>query len=479
MQQLDFSGWSLYTGPSFLKNIISDPNCPWVVGQWDGINKDTSAAEIKNDIEARILFFIDAFKKILPKFKTINRHFVVPEFYFRCKQGPYPYIKVDGLNYPFEYIKLRIQTELQKIIPKDSNTYTIAIGSVLTSNIADYSSFLSSSMVTQRMNELNAVLATGNKTMLNHTAKTSWFRNLSHVDKNYKDSNDLTALNNFMKLCRANPLCTVRNRGVYYQFNQQLSGGVATYVYEKQYESTVDLTMGVYDPNNKITHGGMLTEWMANYPSYSTLKGDKQIDKFSTNARFTPALVGNYDVGVEICLDHRLQRLRRTVDMTVANGADANNYPIIRQLIPSGGMQIIDYSVATDKASAIFNADGCDKIYVVYGDESTVILNGQAGIFTGITCGVFNKSIQSKWIGKDGNTYYSHSQLAFPTQASVLDGYNNALYLNNKKAITNEGTAQKPFNIITDSFKQSLIKLGITTDLFAATTGELHYYEPF
>lgn len=476
MEQIEFAAWSLYTGPSNLRTVINDKNCPWVVGQWTGLNNDTSSEEIKKDIDGRISLLIEAFKKTLPLYKTSNRHFVIPEFFFHCKQGPYPNIKVDGQCYPLEYITNRIKAELQSIIPNDKNYYTIAIGSILTSNIDNYTDFLNSEIVKQRLENLNSILPAGLN--VSHQARhTSWLRNLAFRVQE-KISDDLTALNDFMKKCRANPLCTVRNRGVYFHFNRTMMAEVESFIYEKQCESTVDLTMGVFDGQNKIDPGGMITEWMANYPSYSIIKGDKQIDKFSTNSRFTPRFIGDSDVGVEICLDHRLQRLRRTVDMTKDYGADADNFPIFKQIIPSGGMQILDYSVAANKSSAIFNADGCDKVYCVYGDENTVILNGEAGKFKGITCGVYNKTIQSKWSGKDGNTYYSHSQLAFTTNDSTIGGFYNSLGFKNEKALTFHGSEDNPCNILTDAYNPIVISLQEDTNLFTASTGEIHYYEP-
>jgi hypothetical protein len=477
MEQFEFSAWSLYTGPSYLKNIINDPNCPWVIGKWDGINNDTTVAELKKDLDARIDLLLASFKTLLPQFKTYNRHFVVPEFFFHCQQGPYPYCKVDGANYPFEYIQLRLQSELQKIIPNDNNYYSIVIGSVLTSNIADYSDFLASDAVTQRLAQLNAVLA-GNINLSNELKPARLHRNAHLSEEALKANSNLDDLNNFMTLCRANPLCTVRNRGIYFFFNATMMPVVQSFVYEKQFESTVDLTMGMLDSQNKVTPAGMITEWMGNYPSYSILLGDKQVNKFSTNARFTPAFFGDSDLGVEICLDHRLQRLRRTVNMKKINGAAADNYPLFKQIVPSGGMQLLDYSIAADKGCVAFNADGCDKIYKVYGDENTVILNGEAGLFNGLTCGVYTRSVQSKWKGADGNTYYSHSQLAFTTINSVVSGFNNELGLNNPKATTNEGTADNPFNRVTDSFLPVVQPITDNTKLFGAGAGELHNYWP-
>ncbi|MCP3944025.1 MAG: hypothetical protein GY710_21455 [Desulfobacteraceae bacterium] len=476
MEEIEYAAWSLYTGPSNLGMVIDDPDCPWVVGQWTGVNGDTTSQQIKVDIDQRISLAIETFQKILPSYETYVRNFILPEFFFHCNQGPYPNIKVDGQHYPLEYIQSRFNEKLQGIIPDDNNYYNIVIGSVLTSNIDDYPGFLNSELVNRRLQNLNnilpSVLGASNK-----TGYRVWRRSASFRDQETM-GDDLTALNDFMKECRANPLCTVRNRGLYFHYNRTMMTDIETFVYEKQCESTVDLTMGVFNEENKIETGGMITEWMANYPSYSIIKGDKQTDQLSTNSRFTSGFLGESDIGVEVCLDHRLQRLRRTVGMTKVCGADADNFPLFKQIIPSGGMQILDYSVAADRNCAIFNADGCDKVYRKYGDETTVILNAEAGKFKGITCGVYNQTIQSKWLGRDGNTYFSHSQLAFTTKDSVLGGFDNALGFNNKKALTYDGPEDNPSNIHTDAYSPMVISLGADTDLFAASTGEIHYYKP-
>lgn len=477
MEQFDFTAWSLYTGPSYLKTILNDPDCPWVVGQWDGINADTSAAEIKKDLDQRIQLVVNGFQKAMASYKTYNRHFVIPEFFFHCKQGPYPNIKVDGKLYPFDYIISQLHQLLGACIPKDENYYNIIIGSVLTSNVADYNALLSSPAVKERQDQLNAILPKGLSKSLKAFGHATWKRRLSNKALHTENS-ELNALNNFMLMARANPLCTVRNRGAFFDFHKTLIPDGKVYVYEKQYESTVDLTMGMFDASGKVTPNGMITEWIGNYPSYSILSGDKQTSPYSNFARFTPPFAGFSDYGVEICLDHRLQRLRRTVDMSMANGAAADNYPLFKQFIPSGGMQILDYSVAAAKNSVIFNADGCDKIYYVYTDPNSYILNGNAGKFKGITCGVYTQSVQSKWLARDGSTYYSHSQLAFTTNDSNVGGFNNALGLNNPKGKTYNGPPDKPYNVLTDSFNPVITPMPGESLCFAGSTGELHYYEP-
>lgn len=100
-------------------------------------------------------------------------------------------------------------------------------------------------------------------------------------------------LDTYMRGFRAAPLCTVRNRGIYYYFGSANFNRtddekvLEVRVYEKKYESNIDLTMGVIDENGNLSHGNMITEWMANYPSYSTVQGDKQSGApYETNARF-------------------------------------------------------------------------------------------------------------------------------------------------------------------------------------------------
>jgi hypothetical protein len=96
MEQFDYSAWSVYTGPSQLKTIINDTSYSWIVSQWDGINANSSKEEIKKDIDYRIEIIVDNLKQIIPHFNTHYRHFVIPEFFFHCVEGPYPNLKVDN-----------------------------------------------------------------------------------------------------------------------------------------------------------------------------------------------------------------------------------------------------------------------------------------------------------------------------------------------------------------------------------------------
>ncbi|MCI5224162.1 MAG: hypothetical protein D3924_16200 [Candidatus Electrothrix sp. AR4] len=59
MKEIEYAAWSLYTGPSNLSPVIDDPNCPWVVGQWTGVNEDTTPQQIQADIDQRISLVIE------------------------------------------------------------------------------------------------------------------------------------------------------------------------------------------------------------------------------------------------------------------------------------------------------------------------------------------------------------------------------------------------------------------------------------
>ena len=481
MVQADFAAWSLYTGPSYVKNIINHPHCSWIVGQWDGINGDTTKEAVKIDIDHRISAIREAFRKMLPDFKTPNRHFVIPEFFFHCKQGPYPSIKVDDKNYPFEYIVLRLKEELKSWIPKDdTNFYTIIIGSALTSNVEDHIEFFKRNDVINRHKHLNQIILEHG--IFDHFQKHNHRHRRRHVDSGITSDSRLNRLNDFMEEARSNPLCTVRNRGAYFYINKASVDEVEVFLYEKQSESSVDLTMGMFNDDGEIITNGMITEWLCNYPSYNVLRGDKQTTAMSSGARFSHSPYGDTDIGVEICLDHYFQRLRRTVDMSTLNGDTADHFPLRKQFIVSGGMQIRDYALAVDCNSIIFNADGGNQICVSHEPERYSALGEYLapGKYKGITTrGVYGHSIQSQWSsGTDENTYYSHSQLAFTTDDSILKGFKNAKGLNNIRALTYNDSVEGPYNHMTDSYTLKKFPCNIEQNLFALNKGELHHYAP-
>lgn len=599
--QQDFIAWSLHTGPTVhpiqIKPSVANKytnDMSWTFGVWNGCNKDTTSLalkeqkeEIKKDLEARIELVIEVFKQSIPLYKTADRHFVLPEFFFHCTFGPYPHLQLqpdknkgwefidsedgnlrtsattkDVKLFPFEYLIARLSYEFRECILKhdkdEKNIYNIVIGSVLTSNQADYKKFLESPPVVQRTAELNTMLtefyakfleiwkkgkqsqqaitegiAVQQKNWDSFARSRRGFNNLISLlrqellQKNMiPDEFDNIAatfkarLERFMKQREYDPLCTVRNRGAYFYFRTCTPPGekvpkrmMQVYRYEKQNQSPIDLLMGTqihFDMKRRtctVEVGNMVTEWMCNYPAYTLYLGDKHIpfkpndnsayppqndlyDDHQYQARFTPIGVENngftsqspslfraVDFGVEICMDHSDQRLRRTVEMTRAT----TNYPLYKQIIPSCGAPILSESVAAHSNSVIFHVDG----ECTFNNEQKSLQD------KGIYYGVYTILAQSLW-DSHGQKYGSHSQIAFTTENSSIHGFNNALGFNNEMAGTYNGTTENPSNRLTDSYEVQIFHLHSdatpfedlgevfekSATLFAAGVGELHYYGP-
>lgn len=206
----------------------------------------------------------------------------------------------------------------------------------------------------------------------------------------------------------------MRNRACIFLYNGASTQKIVRYSIEKQAESTVDLTLGVLQ-NGKVDTGGQITEWLANYPSVSIINGDNQGSGICRKSGARMPIVSYYqsvELGAEICLDHRLERLRRTVNMT-------GNSPLDIQLVPSGGMQLLDYAIAGGSSGAIFNADGCDYILDQYNNDGQPVItkDGKAssGIIKQVITGVYTSLVQTLSEGANGTAYYSHSQLSYRT----------------------------------------------------------------
>jgi hypothetical protein len=76
--------------------------------------------------------------------------------------------------------------------------------------------------------------------------------------------------------------------------------------------------------------------------------------------------------------------------MNVKNGASLNHYPVLKQFIPSAGMQIQAESVSAHGSSVIFNADGFDPIY--WDTKPEVIVERRRAQLRGLASGVFGVS---------------------------------------------------------------------------------------
>lgn len=481
----NYVAWALYTGPAYATPLWR--NSRWITGEWNGLNMKSTADDIMFDIEWRITAIkrtlAQAREAITDERKTSARnYFVIPEFFFHCKQGPYPYLALNG-EQPFEYICSTLQNALKDISLLPNETWIISIGSVLTCNEPDIDALLASPAVQERLEALNAEMRNlsaekGRRNAADFHKGAPRIKAFSYLKPTVPLSNAESSIDGLMEQYRANPLCIVRNRGAIFY----LDGGSVEYAgYEKQNESTVDLTMGKLMSDGKtcwLIPGGMITEWICGYPSISILSGDKNCSAAPLASRITihDQVSGNsvFELGVEICLDHRLQRLRRTVGMTKANGAAQDNPPLAIQLVPSGGMQILDSSISARNGGAVFNSDGCDPILTEYDDKGTPVTDG-SGVFKRITCGVYASSAQT--MVSIEKPYYSHSQLCFRFGSQDLNGYDNALGSKNFNGPTYDPvTGQNP---ALDAYPPAT-RLPVTgnavSSLFAAGAGELHLY---
>ncbi len=465
-----FAAWSLYTGPGDAQPLW--PGSRWITGQWNGIS------DMKNDIDLRVNAAVSAFENVRKKTNnnSLLRVFVIPEFYFHSQYGPYPDIKVEGVS-PFKYICQLFEKKLHHIKFDPDESWIVCTGSVLTCNVSDIKSFLSSDKVVERLDELNKEIGklktNRNLCLVNNTH----IKAKGYMKKLLFDESPEGKVNQLMDGYRRNPLCTVRNRGVVFAVN---SSCLHSFKYEKQNESTVDLTMGRLIEENgrkQIETGTMITEWLANYPSISLYGGDKNSPDNPIGARMNldEVFPEPVQLGVEICLDHRLERLRRTIGMCRENGADANNPPLKLQLIPSGGMQILKQSVAAGGEGIIFNVDGCDPLLDKYSSEGKKIIPG-TGTFKGLACGVYVSCAQLM-VEKKQN-YFSHSQLCFRFGESEIGGYNNADGNKNADGPTYDEKTQK--NPSLDAYAapevSEFTEPSIDT-LYAAGQGAFHIYK--
>jgi hypothetical protein len=474
MPEDTFAAWSMYTGPANVAGLWDGSS--WMVGTWNGVQGGGSASAVKEDIDLRIEMVVKAFR--LLRYQLTNRqrvtgrhYFVIPEFFFHSSQGPYPYIKIAG-EYPFEYIRRELQSMFERMGRQgelhEGEFWIIAIGSILTCSEPDICGLLGTKRVTDRLNALNvAIAALGVRAAFPRGGR--FIRAFSYFKRAVPQTPQQNDVDRLMDEYRSNPLCIVRNRGALFSIS---SRRVEHFGYEKQYESTVDLTMGEF-VDNKLEASGMVTQWIASYPPVSIIGGDTHSSDapWAARIRVHSPSGAPVEVGVEICLDHRQKRLRRTVGMTAANGADADNRPLDVQLVPSGGMQVLDQSIAAGRCGAIFNCDGWDPILTSY-DEGGQVVNDF--VFKQMLCGVYVLSAQTL-SSSATMEYASHSQLCF-RYGGEISGYDNAAGSANANGLTYGPTGNNP---ALDSYLPPTIVPILDPDptpLFAAAFGELHIY---
>ena len=477
----NFFAWSLYTA---YRNPVSIGN--WVAAEWPG-KSITNSQDMQDDIDFRIDMFIEALKTAISCTTNCNhrvRYFVVPEFYFHSVHGPYPGLTINDQS-AFDYLMNQLAKRIKGTLADSSDSggdWVICTGSVLTTHVDDITNFLARSEVQKRLTSLNEVYARATQQNKAPVATSHiGLMRLKSFEAETQLGTQYDELNALVDTYRQNPLCTVRNRAGIFAYNVGSTGEITRYSIEKQAESTVDLTLGILQ-NGKIKTGGQITEWMANYPPISILNGDNQgANTGKTGARMSINSCGsNVELGAEICLDHRLQRLRRTVNMP-------GNCPLDIQLVSSGGMQLLNYAIAGGSSGAIFNTDGCDYILDQYNSSGQPVItkNGEAsnGTTKKVITGVYTSSAQTRSKGADGTPYYSHSQLAFRTADIGPSNYVNPVGTENLGGVTYTGDISCPANQYLDLYSNTVVQKVSTSsqkvnNYFTAGLGEIHQYSP-
>ena len=480
--QNNFFAWSLYTA---YRKPISIGN--WVAAEWPG-KPITSAQDMQDDIDFRIDMLIEALKVAIGNTAKCNRwvrYFVIPEFYFHSAHGPYPGLTINDQS-AYDYLESQLATLVQSTLAESADStsdWVICTGSVLTTHVMDIPQFLAGAEVQNRLHALNTAYSRATQKNAAPVATSHiGIMRLKSLQTAPQSETNYDELNALVNAYRQDPLCTVRNRAGILLYNGGSTGDIRHYTIEKQAESTVDLTLGVLR-NGTIDTGGQITEWLANYPPVSILNGDNQgtgtgIYRKSGARMPIVSYHQNVELGAEICLDHRLQRLRRTVNM-------ADNNPLDIQLVPSGGMQLLDYGIAGGSSGAIFNADGCDYLLDQYNNDGRPVItqDGEAssGTTKQIITGVYTCAAQTRSEGEDGTPYYSHSQLAYRTTDNGPSDFVNPKATENPGGVTYTGDHSAPVNQYLDLYDKPVIQAVTSanqrvSDYFTAGLGELHQY---
>jgi len=115
------------------------------------------------------------------------------------------------------------------------------------------------------------------------------------------------------------------------------------YSIQKQFKSKEDFILNnPSDPRNGVEY---YLQTMVNYPSVERSYFD--IDTIENSV----ISCGGVDIGIEICLDHKRQRLHNYVLERIIPRQDV-------QIVISCGMQLKEDSVATKQGGILFNCDG-------------------------------------------------------------------------------------------------------------------------
>lgn len=422
-----FIGYAVPTTPADMVDV-GDPNGSGsVAGTYRALEDQTA------DIKARVgqlKVAVKAAEESLasePQDGVLNV-FLVPEFYWHGHVGPYTYSSED--DDPADLIL----SELNAAFPAEQYpNYLFVFGSVISALIDNVSNVFEDPSAKIR-NDIVRALGEG------------WRASSGPMSNIIFD-----AMVNFIQNSHAYPLVEVRNRALILSGVQVQSVLADEWkpleaqqlTVEKSYDSNEDFLL--WD----VTGKPVITEQMTAYPVIDTSGGELKSDAHDSQLVF--GLSRGDDVlrvGVEVCLDHSDQRLRRSLDR--------NNWPsaasgIQLHLVPSCGMQLHPASVAAIAEGWAFNCDG------QYG------LSADGAPAEGVVAGV--ASSHASFIDDAQPAYAAHTQLSRVVQGAELG--------NSKAPGASDATFAEP------GVLPLVVPVGASAEfaaLFSAGSGELHIY---
>ena len=411
-----FSAYVVPTIPLIDKEV-GDPDGPgYVGGQYVGMDDPLV------DITARFQLVASAVNQLYGMAAetrddpSILHVFTIPEFFFRGKQGAYSTsqkLKEQGQD----ALQLQASKLLRELAdqPKFSRNWLFVLGTVLESDLDATASLEIKKKAKQRDNLVNAIVQA--------------YHDTGDSDPVYQDF-IFRLLTQTTEFAQQHPLAVIKNRCMIYKPNsQEYPHGLSV---DKRFISHEDFVISYYAPT-------AYSEMSVAYPTIEDDESEIKQSAFDGKSIFT---IDGITFAVEICLDHRRQRLFK-VRQQDEQSAKAN---IDVQLVISCGMQLQQPSIVARKGASVFNCDG------QYSKRS-------AGAFPDDTASIWTPS-------KDGK---GHTQFTVVKEAA---GSGN---------VTNQATLERPNNVTVET-ASLVIDKDCTLDLTqieAYGAGEVHLYSKF
>ncbi len=395
------------------------------------------------DISCKTNFLYQAIQQADEKIdqadNTINI-FVAPEFFFRGKNGPFLWDSSKGDTDPYTDLKTKL-TGLLSIY----KNWIFVCGSLVT---LDSPETIDDLLVNYgfRNQEVNSLC-------------NEYVRLMQ--DQKYDDAAAKgVEIREYVQNSHGEYDCKVKNRSIIVNnINNPVNNSLST---EKNFISNEDLPLA---PSNLVYQ--VITEQMSAYPDIDLSNGDVKSktnpdDPYAIfNCQYSSDNTNNKgitNIGVEICLDHSDNRLRKNFTKNNDILAQENLASVHIQLIPSCGMEIHEDGVVADTNGLVFN---CDGEYSLPSSPDGVV----PSLYQNYTGNWIDLPYKSP-VYPDGKYWYAaHSQLArvsFPALGDTPGDHNAIL-----EPLTERDIDTQRFDVDqSNTFNQ----------FFSGGSGQLHFY---